>query len=156
MLPIRPGSARALAQSAIQKGVREGLSAARIFDALRSGIGTYRRTDFLADVRRELGRERLVDPLRSVRRDRMPSESLMTASRRRQSNRYLYTVEVKVAGQLDPEWRSVSSPYRLSRAEAETLAVRTRRTEQTPPLRGVTSASLRYADVDAGRAIERR
>lgn len=155
MLPLRPGSIRALAQSSIQRAVREGLNTTRTFEALRAGGLTYRRTDFLADYRAAAGRERTVDALRSVRRDYMPSESLMTQARRHQSQRYLYTVEIRVRGQEEPEYRSVASSSRLARDEVEELAVRTRRTDDTPSLRGVEDASLRYADIDRSRPLSR-
>jgi hypothetical protein len=155
MLSLRPGSVRALAQSSLQRAVREGLNTTRTFEALRAGGLTYRRTDFLADYRAAAGRERTVDALRSVRRDRMPSESLMATARRHQSGRYLYTVEVRVRGQEEPEYRSVSSNARLARDEVEELAVRTRRTDDTPALRGVESAELRYADIDRSRPARR-
>jgi hypothetical protein len=147
MLPLRPSSARALAQSTVQRAAREGLGADRTLAALRSAGAGYRRQDFLADYRAAAGRERLVDPLRSLRRDRMPTEALMTAARRHQSQRYMYTVELRVRGLDEPMYRSISTSRRLTRREAEERATDPDRGDSAPVRdRTVTSADLRYVD----------
>lgn len=123
MLPIRPGGRRALAQPFIQRGVREGLSASRIFEQLAAGGITFRRTDFLSDVRHYAGRERLVSAVRSVRRDLSPTEALMTRRAPiKGAPKYRYTVEIRVPGRDEPDWRSVASDRRLTRAEIERMA----------------------------------
>lgn len=147
MLPLRPGSVRAIAQSTVQRGAREGLSAARIFDALRSAGISYRRTDFLADVRFYTQRERRSDAISSVRRDRLPSEAIMSPARRHQSERYLYTVEVRTADDEEPVYRSIATSRRITRGEAEDLATEpSRRYGSWETRRDIQSATLRYVD----------
>lgn len=139
MLPLRPGSRRSTAQAHVERGVREGKSAGAIFRALEPAGLSYRRTDFLADVRFFAGRQRLVDPLRSVRLDRLPTEGLMSIARRHQSQRYLYTLEVRVRGVEEPIYRSISTSRRISRGDAIAEA---------------TAPSRRYGGWETRRDIE--
>lgn len=118
MLPIRPGSLRALAQPFIQRAVREGLNARQTIDTLHAGGLRFRRQDMLADYRHYAQRDRLSSPLRSIRLDRLPSRSLMTEARTHQSQRYKYTLEIRLRGQAEPRFRSISTSRRLTRGDA--------------------------------------
>ncbi len=153
MLALRPGSTRALAQGFVERGVREGLSGNRIGAALKqAGLG-YRRQDFLRDVAHYAGRAQNTATLRNVRFDRMPTEGIMSEARRYQSNRYLYTVEIRTRDGEESLYRQVSSSKRLTRQEAID--------EATAPSRGyggwesedaIKSADLYAIDLDVRRS----
>jgi len=85
---IKKGSVRGMAQPFLEHFASLGLSANEALRRLREmGLG-YRRTDFLDDYRKYLGKEKAKDVAKYIRKDRYPTEAVMFPSVIRQKDKY--------------------------------------------------------------------
>jgi RNA polymerase sigma-70 factor (ECF subfamily) len=81
-----------------------------------------------------------------ARRDRLPSEAIMAPARRHQSERYLYTVELKFTGEAESRYRSLSSDTRITRGEAIAAGVENLPYDEVPGLEELEVADLYAID----------
>lgn len=110
----------------IQRGVRAGLSANKIIDALRGAGMSMRRQDALEAVRNIKGDQKKANTIKNVRKDYFPSDFLASEIKTSIFNPYSYTVAVKG---IDPEtseekirYVTVSSKKRLTIRQVESEA----------------------------------
>lgn len=78
----------------IKKGIKEGIGPTRLYRELRAVGPVTRKTDFLADYRRESGAEEKKGLLRFVRKDRYPSTTIMAGLAPEASKEFLYKIKV--------------------------------------------------------------
>lgn len=85
---VEKGTVRATAQPFLEAFAAQGLSANEALRRLREmGLG-YRRQDFLNDYRTYTGKEKAKDVAKYIRKDRYPTEAVMTPDVRNLKNKY--------------------------------------------------------------------
>ena len=85
---VKRGTVRATAQPFLEAFAAQGLSANEALRRLREmGLG-YRRQDFLNDYRTYTGKEKAKDVAKYIRKDRYPTEAVMTPDVRNLKNKY--------------------------------------------------------------------
>jgi len=124
---IKKGSNRAKAQPFIEGFAARGYSANRALKELQKmGLG-YRRTDFLADYRKALGKEKAKDVGKYIRRDRYPTEASIVSDnrdwRRNYNHMVVYDIQDKDTGVIERKHIYVSSDELRTRGTIENEAV---------------------------------
>lgn len=88
------GIIRAEVIARMRGAISEGLSASRFIRDMKEVGLSYRRTNMLADWRRETGAKEKAGLLRYVRRDRYPTTKVMAGLAPEASREFLYKIKV--------------------------------------------------------------
>jgi hypothetical protein len=118
------GGIRGLAQAFLRSAAEMGLSANEAIRQISaSGLGTYRRSDMLADYRQFLGIPAKADRIKNVRLDYRPSQDLFTDVTGYQRSLYRYQVRVEchnpVSGKSFTMNTNIASEEQLTRRQIE-------------------------------------
>lgn len=137
---------RKLAQPFIRGGVERGLSTRQIQRVLRNQGLTYRRTNFLADIRTYRHARRVRPTLQAVRKDLYPSENLYSSPRAYMRANYRYNTRVefrhRVTGERRSMYRWVESDIPLTPGQAEREAWHSAARDLDPSLYDVTRVTI--------------
>jgi len=79
----------------IKEGIKEGIPATRLYRELRAVGPVTRKTDFLAEYRRQTKTAKVEGLLRFVRKDRYPTTAIMASLAPEASAEFLYQVKVQ-------------------------------------------------------------